>query len=114
MTEKHFILKKDYIMDFKDVLKLLNEYVEAKKVLRHDIKLWLHEKQYFGYSVKIDNDVIRLEGTGEVINGKDIHDFMKRYNVVLIYKSRNHIISNDKKRSIWGEGEYYNNQYIFR
>lgn len=102
------------MMNFKDVLKLLDEYAEAKKVLRQDIRLWINEKQYYSYSVRIDNDRIRLDGTGEVISSEDIHDFMKRYNVVLIYKSRNHIINNDEGRSIWGKGEYYNNQYIFR
>lgn len=101
-------------MDFKDVIKLRQEYLDGRKNFRDSVRLWLHEKAYYSYSVRIDNDVIRLEGSGETITGEDISEFMKKYNVVLTYKSRNHIIDNGEKRNIWGKGERYINQYIFR
>lgn len=101
-------------MDFKDIIKLRQEYLDGRKKLRNNIRLWLHDKKYYSYSVKIDNEMVRLEGTGETITGEDISDFMKKYNVVLTYKSRTHIINNDERQSIWWKGEYYNNQYVFR
>lgn len=100
--------------DFKSLNRLLDEYHENKVSFRRDMKKWLHDKCYYGYSVRVESDKVRLTGTGEEISGDDLKDFILRYNLILTYKSRNHIINISEESSFYLEGEYYENIYFFR
>lgn len=101
-------------MNFKDLGKLYNEYYDTRKSFKRSIKIWLHDKKYYGYTVKVDSDRIRLEGTGERLSGDDISEFMREFNVVLTYQSKTHINNICDKASIYPEGEYYVTVYQFR
>ena len=101
-------------MNFKDLGKLYKEYYDTRKSFKQSIKIWLHDKKYYGYTVKVDSDRIRLEGTGEKLSGEDISEFMQGYNVVLTYQSKTHINNICDKANIYPEGEYYVTVYQFR
>jgi hypothetical protein len=98
-------------------LRLLNkkydEYNSYRNTLKTNIKQWLHNKKYYTFSVRIDNNEIKLNGN-ETLTGKDIQDFMNTYQCLLI--SSRKIKSNNisKQNSIYPIGEYIFYEYSFQ